>query len=350
MFHPADLNLKTEDDYALTAPMAEDPAAAETFNVWFYDGDQNIGFNLHPRATGGEMDSSITIFLPDGRILRANHGSPGKFTDRARPASQFVRLHCQEPFKQWSCAVEAAAVFVTSDAEQATASVADMTPTATVSRRASYRMAAPVWINGALLPESRQTLQDKVGRWFANSLTSGFTPLAFRYDQLIEGEGSLDFEGKTYSFKGVGLRGHVRGVRDTAGMIHHTWAEGYFPKTGRGFGVTMFTREGGGYEHSEGFIYEGGVMHPARVLSLPHLDRNPANKGLVFELACDALGLRRIVGTDARAFWWQMQAWGNPAPIQYGCNPQAPRLMKQSIARYVWDDGDVGYGLNERSG
>ncbi len=350
MFHPADLRLSPEDDYALTAPLPQDPACVETFNIWLYDGDANIGFNLHPRATGGEMDSSVTIFLPDGRILRANHGSPGRFSDKARPSSAYVKLHCQLPFQQWSCAVENGPVFVTSDQEQASRTVADMTPTATVNLQATVRMAGPLWINGALLPESRQTLQQKVGRWFANSLTTGFTPLAYRYDQLIEAEGTIDFEGRTYAFKGVGLRGHVRGVRDTAGMVHHTWAEGYFPKTGRGFGVTMFTREGGGYEHTEGFIFENSRMYPARVLSLPHLDRDPAKTSLVFELACDELGLRRITGADARAFWWQMQAWGSHAPIQYGWNPQAHRLMKQSIARYVWDDGDVGYGLNERSG
>jgi hypothetical protein len=112
----------------------------------------------------------------------------------------------------------------------------------------------------------------------------------------------------------------------------------------------MFSREGGGYHHSEGFLVRDGELHPARVISLPHLDRDPEKRDHVFELACDALGLVRIQGHDLRAFWWRMQAWGAHAPILYGCERQAPRLMKQAIDRFTWEDGAVGYGLVERSG
>lgn len=350
MFHPADLKLEASDDHALTAPLPEDPEAAETFNVWLYDGEQNLGINLHPRATGGTMDSSITVFLPDGRIVRASMGSPGPFSDPARPSSAHLKMHCEAPFERWSFEVPEAPVYVTSDEEQASRTVASEAPTTTVSVRATYKMAAPPWINGALLPESRETMGDKVSWWFGNRLASGFTPKAFRYDQLIEGEGTVTFEGKTLNFKGVGLRGHVRGVRRMPGMLGHTWAEGYSADAKRGFGVTMFLREGGGYEHSEGFLYQDGQLHPARIIALPHIDRDPAKTSLVYELACDALGLVRITGRDVRAFWWQMPGWGVHAPLKYGWNPQAPILMKQSIARFEWADGAVGYGLNERSG
>jgi hypothetical protein len=112
----------------------------------------------------------------------------------------------------------------------------------------------------------------------------------------------------------------------------------------------MFLREGGGYVHSEAFVFEDGVMHPARIICTPHLDRDPASCDTVFELACDALGLVRITGHDVRAFWWAMQGWGVPAPIRYGCDRNAPVLMKQGITRFAWDNGDIGYGLLERSG
>jgi hypothetical protein len=247
--------------------------------------------------------------------------------------------------------VEDAPVWITSDAEQAAGTVDDaMTPTARVSFEAEIRPAAPVWINGALLPESRQTLQDQVSWWFGNRLTSGFSPRAFRYDQLIEGEGEITFEGKTYPIRGEGLRGHVRGVRRMPGMTGHTWAEGWSREGRCGFGVTMFSREAGGYHHSEGFLAQDGKLYAARIISMPHLDRDPQVRDHVFELACDELGLVRIQGHDLRAFWWRMQAWGAHAPILYGCERSAPRLMKQAIDRFTWDDGSVGYGLVERSG
>lgn len=350
MFHSADTTLTPEHDHALTAPLREDPEAIETFNIWLYDGARNIGINLHPRATGGAMESAITIFLPDGRIARANHGVPGTFTDAARPSSQHVKLHCERPFERWSGVVDDAAVYMTSDEEQASRTVDD-TPTARISAEFAFEMVAPVWVNGALLPESRQTLQDQVSWWFGNRLASGFSPLAFRYDQLIEGKGVIHFEGQDYAFAGVGLRGHVRGVRRMPGMLGHCWAEGYCPQSRRGFGTTMFLRKGGGYVHSEAFLFEDGVLHPARIVATPQIDRDPRSAEGVFELACDALGLRRILSSDVRAFWWQLPSWGEHGAVRFGWKADAPVLMKQAIARFTWEDGgDVGYGLVERSG
>lgn len=350
MFHPADMQLDDSHERALVAPLAHDPEVAETFNVWLFDGERNIAFNVHPRATGGEMDSAITIFLPDGRIARANHGSPGRFTDPARPASAFVKLHCEVPFKRWRVDIVDAAVYLSDDAGQASATVADETPTATISLSATIDTVAPPWINGALLPESRQTLQDQVSWWFGNRLTSGFSREAFRYDQLIEGSGEVRFEGKVLPIAGVGLRGHVRGVRRMPGMVGHCWSEGYSADGRRGFGMSMFNRAGGGYVHTEGFLFEDGRMYPARVLCTPHLDRDPQMRDAVFELACDELGLRRILATEMRAWWWQLPGWGVHGTLKYGWNPQAPMLMRQAMTRFDWEDGAVGYGLVERSG
>lgn len=348
MYHPADFKVQPEHDYALVEPIPGEPDIAETFNIWLYDGKKNIGVNLHPYATGGALDCAVTVFLPDGRIARANYGSAAKITGAAKPASQFVQLHCIEPLKLWEANVTSAPVYVTSDAEQAAGTVSDETPTEKISLHASFRTTAPAWINGALLPESRQTI-DEVAFFFGVRLASGYSPQSYRYDQLIEGEGTIEFEGNVFDFHGVGLRGRVRGVRRMPGMNGHTWAEGYFPESRRGFGTTMFLRNGGGYLHSEAFIYQDDRMYPARIIHIPHIDRSAEPKPYVFELACDELGLVRIEGIDVRAFWWQMQGWGAHAPIKFGRDATAPVLMKQGIGRFSWD-GDIGYGLVERSG
>lgn len=350
MYHPADLVLTPDHDLALVAPLAADAEAIETFNIWVFDPARNIGFNVHPRATGGAMACSVTVFLPDGRIARANPGAAASFDDPRRPSSEFVTLECIEPFKRWAVRIVVAPVFLTSDAGQAAGTVADETPTARISLDAVFTMVAPTWINGALLPESRQTMRDTMSFWMGNRLVAGFDPEAFRYDQLIEGEGVVTFDGQSLDFGGAGLRGHVRGVRRMPGMLGHCWAEGWSPDAKRGFGSTMFLRAGGGYAHSEAFLFEDGIMHPARVICTPHLVRDPASNETVFELACDALGLVRIIGQDLRAFWWQMPGWGVAGTLRYGCDPSAPVLMKQAVTRYTWENGDVGVGLNERSG
>jgi hypothetical protein len=349
MFHPADFKLLPEHEQALTQPFSGDPEVAETFNIWLYDGKRNIGINVHPRATGGKMMTSVTVFLPDGRIARANHGADASFTDKWRPEAPHVKLHCVEPLHHWELDIDDLPVYLTSDAEQASRTVENDDPVFRVSARARIETVAPAWINGALLPESRQTLE-AASFWFGNRTAAGFDPRAFRYDQLIRGDGRVRFEGADYDFDGVGLRGHVRGVRRMPGMVGHTWAEGYCPETKRGFGTTMFLREGGGYVHSEGFLFENGKLYPARAIHQPKIDRNPANADYVFELACDELGLVRILGTDVRAFWWQMQGWGVHAPLRFGWDGSAPLLMKQGIGCFRWENGDIGYGLVERSG
>ena len=349
-WHPADLAVSDALETALLAPDPDEPELAETFNVWLYDPATNTGFNIHPRAIGGAMMSSVTVFLPDGRIARANHGSTGPFSDPLRPAGEHVALEIVEPFRHWRVTVTDAPVWLTSDAEQAAGGIEPREPAATVSIQADIFDAAPPWINGALLPESRQTMQDPVAWWMGNRLAAGFDPKAFRYDVLVKGQGSIRFEGRDYPIDGVGLRGHVRGVRRVAGMIAHCWAEGLSLDGKRGFGSTMFLRAGGGYEHSEAFLWQDGVRYPARIIATPHLDRDPANPRSVFELACDELGLVRIEAEDLRAFWWRMSGWGGHDPIRYGAARDAPLLMKQGIARYRWSDGTIGYGLQERSG
>jgi hypothetical protein len=349
-WHPADLILTPQHESALLEPVPGEPELGETFNVWLFDPDTNTGFNIHPRANGGTMMSSVTVFLPDGRIARANHGPSGRFSDPLRPASDHVALEVVEPFKHWRVTVSDVPVWLTSDAEQASGGIEPRESSTTIRLTADIFDAAEPWINGALLPESRQTMQEPVSLWMGNRTSKGFEPEAFRYDVLVRGQGVIRFEGRDCPMSGVGLRGHVRGVRRVAGMIAHCWSEGLSLDGKRGFGSTVFLRAGGGYAHSEAFLLQDGVRHPARIICTPQLERDPANPLSVYELACDELGLVRIEAEDLRQFWWRMESWGAPAPIRYGAQLDAPLLMKQGIARYRWPDGTLGYGLQERSG
>ncbi len=349
-FHPADLTLRPEDDLALVEPLS-DPGVQETFNIWLHDGARNVGLNLHPKVTPGEMVCAITAFLPDGRILDVHHAGPAKFSDPARPASAYVKLECLEPFRKWSIIIDEAPVSVTSDEAHRSGPIADHEPDARLSFKGELRLVSPPWINGALLPESRQTVGDLVGGWFSNRLSDGFSPEAFRYDQLIDGAGVLTFEGREYPLNGQGVKGHVRGVRTLAGMTGHTWAEGYSPDRQRGFGVTMFTRPGGGYHHSEAFLLQGGKVYPARILAIPHLVRDPAKVDAVYELACDELGLVRIFARESRSYWFSLNGWDNPGPIVSGFTPEGHYVMRRGLVRFTWeDDGAVGHGFVESSG
>lgn len=345
---PFGWGLRPEQDYLLTGPLPEDPAAFETINVWCFDGERNIGFNIHTIMQHGEMRAPVTIFLPDGRILRIRTDQPATFTDPRRPHSTHVALECNNPFRDWTFSIQDMPVWVTSKAELDAGVVADKVPDTTVSLTAHAVMVAPVYMQGTMLPEAADAVRGEAGLWLAARIPSGMTPEAFRFDQMFRAEGEVVFEGITYPFSGYGLRGHVRGVRIMQGMYAHTWLAGAFPG-GTAFGIQTFPRPEGGFYFTEAYVYKNGVMYPNRVIYAPLMSYNPDQGDYVIELACDQLGLTRIVGRDKRLFWWSMPDWGSTLPPRWGIDPAAKTVMRQATAEYHLD-GEIGYGMNERSG
>lgn len=349
--------LNPEDDLALTALMREDPQVAETFNVWLYDPEKNVGINVHPAVQGGRMGAMASIFLPDGRVLRAQDEA-AVFSSPSEFGSKHIQYTCKEPFREWAYRADKLPVFVTSGVDQKRGGVADKAPSAKVSFEIEAVTKAPPYIQGTLLPEAGEAIKGLPGRWIAVHLSSGPSELTRRYDQALAGAGSISFEGQTYEFSGYGLRGHVRGVRDLDGMEGHTWIGAVFP-SGICLGVQVYPRSDGGYHLSEAYLYKDGVMYPNRVIYASRLNRNPDVHKFVVELACDELGLTRIVGEDRQAFWWSMSSWtgGTTADakskqerrIDYGIDPDAPLLMKQAVSVFELD-GEIGSGMCERSG
>ncbi len=317
-------------------------------NVWCFDGERNIGFNIHAGMYRGEMTAPVTIFLPDGRILRIRTDAPAHFTDGARPHTRHVRYTCDAPFRTWRFDIDDMPVWVTSDAELAAGAIRDETPTTTVSLHAVSEMLSPVYLQGGMLPEAAAAVAGEPGLWFACRVRSGLTPEAFRFDQMFRARGTIVFEGKTYDFEGFGLRGHVRGYRALGKMDGHSWLAGAFD-SGMTFGIQTFPRPDGGYHFTEAYIWKDGVLYPNRVIHAPRMNYDASEPGFVVELACDQLGLTRIEGVDKRLFWWSMGAWGDGQPPRWGVDPDAAMVMRQAVTEYGCD-GEVGYGMCERSG
>lgn len=345
---PFTWGLRPEQDYVLTGPLPEDANAQETLNVWFYDPEKNIGINIHTMMQNGKMFAPVTVFLPDGRILRLRSDEPAQFTDPQRPHSKHINFHCEQAFHHWVYEINNLPVWITNKAELDSGVVEDKTPSHTVSLKIDANMAAPVYLQGGLLPEAAEAIKGEAGLWLAARIPAGTTPEAFRFDQMFRGSGTLSFEGETWEFNGYGLRGHVRGVRTLGGMYGHTWLGGIFP-SGTAFGIQTFPRPGGGFFFSEAYVYKDGVMYPSRVIHAPKMSFDPDQGDYVIELANDQLGLVRITGRDKRLFWWSMPAWGSGQMPRWGIDPEATTVMRQAVTEYELD-GEIGYGMNERSG
>lgn len=347
---PFSFGLRPEQDLLLTDFHPEDEQAAETMNVWVHDGERNTGFNIHAQMHGGTMRAPVTIFLPDGRVLRIRTDDPERFDDPARPHTKRVQYECVEPYRRWNYTITDMPVWVTNHAELAAGAIADETPTTTVSLRATATTLSPAWVQGTLLREAHDALAAGRAAWIAAHTRKGLSSEAFRFEQTIVCEGEITFEGTVYPFKGYGLRGHVRGTRIMGGMNSgHSWISGVTP-TGTGFGLLVFPRgEEGGFHFCEAFVFKGGVLYPSRVQYAPAMTYDPDDPGYVIELVNDQLGLTRITGHDDRVFWWSMPAWGSAQPPRWGVDPDASIVMRQALARFEID-GETAYGMNERSG
>ena len=308
-----------QDDYALTGPHPDDPDAIETFVVWLHDKHANAGVELRIHAKDGAAQGRAVVFLPDGRILEGGpEGAP--IAAGNSPETEHVHYRCLQPFRHWTYRLSDFPTWTTSDEAHHRGDVVPG-PSTTVSLEFDAIAAAPIWIQGALLPEARAVMDGPVGLWIAGRLTSGMTRSAFRYDQALAATGTITVDGDAIDFTGYGLRGHVRGVRIMEGFKSHTWMGAVFPDSGRSIGLQCHVR----------------VWRPWR------------------------LGLTRFTGRDDRIAWTSMgdrglgEAGSMPVATTYGIGPvrgrrdDAARLMSQALAGFEWD-GERGYGMCERSG
>ena len=345
--------LAPDADQALTGPLPEDPEAAETFAVWLYDGERDIGLTMRVHPQGGSSVGMATIMLPDGRILDGSDA--GTFTRPDRPESAHVKYEVVEPFRRWRYRLVEMPMAATTDKEMESGAVDYGEPSVAVSVDFDGTMAAPAWIQGSLLPEAAEAMEQRVGLWIAGRLNKGMSPVAFRYDQALAATGTITVDEERFEFTGYGLRGHVRGVRKMDGFKSHTWMGAVFPATGRAFGLQCHRGHGGagGYEFSESYVYQDATLYPTRIVYAPPLSRDDPHAAFEVQLACDELGLVHLTGHDTHVLWTSMGALGLGTPFEQhpprkGLAPDAPTAMSQAVASYDWA-GDPGYGMNERS-
>jgi hypothetical protein len=351
--------LAPEVDQALTDFLPEDKEAGETFAVWLYDGEADIGMQIRIHPTGGKASGYAQIFLPGGRILNADP-EEGVITRGDAPETAHVKYRVVEPFHRWEYRLTDLPMAETSDAAMGSGEVRYGPPSVTVSLELEGSLVAPAWIQGSLLPEAYEGMKGPVGIWIAGRLNSGLSPASFRYDQALAATGTVKVDGEQFPFKGYGLRGHVRGVRRTDGFKFHTWIGAVFPDTNRAVGVQTHGIHGlpGGYAWSEAYVFQDDTLYANRIIYAPPVSPQDPHGEFVLQLACDELGLTQIFGHDTRVMWTSLGSLGLGTPRKggatgssrnIGLRKDAPYVMSQAVTRYDWD-GDIGYGMQERSG
>jgi hypothetical protein len=117
----------------------------------------------------------------------------------------------------------------------------------------------------------------------------------------------------------------------------HVWQSALFPD-GRAFGYITYPPAADGRTFNDGYVFQDGRMHRARVRKAPWLKRFLSEGDDVsLELESD-LGVARIAGSTEFSTFSIL-----PTP-----SPDGAFNLQQTGARYVWD-GQTAHGMLERS-
>jgi hypothetical protein len=327
--------LDAEREYVF--PEAPDnPEMRDSVSMWISDDRGAIGLpRIAIEAVASDWQAhqlQLNLVFPDGRVYRLREAgrSLSPLDDEGRAAilgTGPLAFRCVEPFKTWTATFRGTAVQTST--ELLIAGKPDG-PRAALEFHVEASMAAPPWIQGALLAEARERLENTI----EGGLMGG--P---RYEQLFRATGTLRVADEEHAFSGSGLRIRRQGVRDLTEFRGHCWQSALFP-SGRGFGYIAYPpRDDGEPTFNEGFLYDGdGPLIPARVVEAPWLrELRPVGEdvSVVFE---SELGRTRIEGETALSTF---------DVVDRPTMPNFPALYQGGV-RYRWD-GEETYGMLERS-
>ena len=201
-------------------------------------------------------------------------------------------------------------------------------------------MVVPPWVQGEMSAEADKLLKSDIEGAFMGGV---------RHEQLFRCQGSLRVGHDQYTFTGTGLRIHRIGIRDTADFWGHNWQSAVFP-SGRAFGFIVFPpRPDGSPSYAEGYVFEGGAMHPARIVEVQWLTRiQPHGGDVSVVLETDEHGEIRIGGSTCCSTFSPQGAQLHLEWQPAGLHLRNTVTYHQGGALYTWA-GEEAYGMVERS-
>jgi hypothetical protein len=314
---PAPAELAEDSEFPATA-WPDIPLWTENYCFVCYDPATEIGIWTH--LGRAPFDPTLwrelsMIYLPSGERL-VNKGYGRTETDRG-PGGATLSARCVEPWNRWRQRRDGAAIRTT---------VAEL-DTGMLHDRAHERVAfdldwtgrAPVWDWGEV---------EDAHQWGK-----------VHYEQLCQVAGTVTVGGQSIAFDGHGLRDHTRGPRDFTVFSGHIWSWANFP-SGRGFILLHLLV--GGQQLTRAVLLEDGELVETTLANPPVLHkRSQSGDPYLLEL-----GRHRV---QAEIIHPLPDGFDGPNDICLGYHPDVTATANfESFTRYQWD-GEVGYGLTERS-
>lgn len=316
-----------------------DPEMRESTSLWLFEengdfGVPRIGIEAEAKAWEKRIHQA-NFALGGGRILDGIGAGPGPspFGPDGRPSvfgAGPLSFRCLEPFRRWAMLFDGDAVDGT--VEQQLSRSLDRERRVPVRIEVELSMATPAWVQD-YSPEKVARMSE------AEAAEARSMGVGWRLEHTFRGEGTLEIDGDRRDFRCVGSRIKRQSVRPLMSFRGHCWQSALFPD-GRAFGyITYPPGEDGSEPLNEGYVYQDGVMHPARATKIPWLRRLvDAGDDASLELESD-LGTTRIEARTALTTY-RIMGPSDGLPVDFN--------LHQGGAHYTWD-GQSAYGMIERS-
>lgn len=310
---------------------------AENFMFTGYDPELDIALWLHLGTTPddfGLWEDQVCIALPgrEGILWSTAYGRPA--ADK-RPGGANFSATCLEPFRRWRLVSEGRASISPVD-EMMTGRVRDAEKEL-YAFDLEVECMTPAWDahHNAHGGGGEGSMEEQV--W-----------ASWHYQQLYRITGTLRWRDREVQFDGTGVRDHSRGQRGHAYNRYggHNLYSVLFP-SGRGFGLLEMWNPEGQTTLSVAYTVEDGVIAYGRVVEGPRFTEIlPEGEQLAFTVETEGGGRLSLRGEIVKVM---LTTQVSPYGLAWGADPAYGRgIYAPSIGRWEWD-GEVGYGLTERS-
>ena len=296
-----------EEDFIHT-PDIEEPLWSESFGHWLYSNENDMGLFLHFQRSPLNPDlwrELIVIKCDDGTALVGK--SWGLNEDTRNPSANALSVRCLEPYKAWRVFFDGALRRIYIDDLMDDVFKDGVWEPGRLSLDCSAH--TPVW------------LDDNGGDWAKAHL-----------EQAVSFTGELQFAGQEHTLKGLGLRDHSYGRRDSTVGGNAQWFNGQFA-SGKCFYVTRFVTADG-KAHDVARIVDKGETIEAQIEEISPLE-HPEPGSTMYVRLRSRLGVSEITGEFIYRMPISFPAASEQVPGRSASNNCL--FYYDCCLRYTWD-------------
>lgn len=325
----------TEYDGLLPVPSSV-PHYSETMYFAVCDRHEpGLGVFMHTGRMAGDLDlwwARTVVYLPGGEVVVDR--SFGRAPDNCGPATGNMSIRCEEPHRRWALHYDGAGELTTRDATAL--GLAGAGPPTPMRFDIQADAVSPIWDMPASVGLTQMEHTDAV---YAQG----------HHQQAFTAHGELTVGGRRWTIDGVAYRDHSWGPRELSELGGDAFVSLVFPDSGRVVSGWELWNVAGEVNFRGFYIWENGEMELISEGSVERAVDCSSNPRTGLEVT-----MRRASG-ELLTLPGEVLNGVTISVITPNENVNGAALgddaflANEDIVRFVWPDGEVGFGHLERS-